>query len=175
MDIEWSWRAKTFNYYLAFTNISVRIWWLDVYFRLLCTFSFLFASFGLSWCSDLFKHWLNWRTMRHNLKLWSMGQKLIMHKLDLVKEWVMKSLPFWIKNLPQISHILYYYTVTYIIFKLNSNTFFNEYQTSILVITRTRSKCIHRVRGEFGDGHYSYEYFWASTHLFFENRVFFNE
>ena len=42
------------------------------------------------------------------------------------------------------------YTVTYIIFKLNSNTFFIEFQTSILVITRTRSKCFHRVRGEFG-------------------------
>ena len=90
-------------------------------------------------------------------------------------KWVMKSLPFWIKNLLQTFHISYYYTVTYIIFKLHSNTFFIEFQTSILVITRTRSKCIHLVRGEFGDGHYSYEYFWASTRLYFENRVFFNE
>ena len=41
-------------------------------------------------------------------------------------KWVMKSLPFWIKNLLQTFHISYYYTVTYIIFKLHSNTFFNE-------------------------------------------------
>ena len=136
---------------------------------------FLSFFFCLYWICFLFKIDKIKKFMRHNLKLWSMGQKIIMHKLDLVKEWVMKSLPFWIKNLPQISHILYYYTVAYIILELNSNTFFNEYQTSILVITRTRSKCIHRVRGEFGDGHYSYEYFWGSTRLFFENRVFFNK
>ena len=91
---------------------------------------FLSFFFCLYWICFLFKIDKIKKSMRHNLKLWSMGQKIIMHKLDLVKEWVMKSLPFWIKNLPQISHILYYYTVTYIIFKLNSNTFFNEYQTN---------------------------------------------
>ena len=84
---------------------------------------FLSFFFCLYWISFLFKIDKIKKFMRHNLKLWSMGQKKIMHKLDLVKEWVMKSLQFWIKNLPQISHILYYYTVAYIIFELNSNTF----------------------------------------------------
>ena len=74
----------------------------------------------------------------------------------------------------KIPHNILLYCDIYHLLKSIDNTFLmntNWVYSLLPELARNASIEYERV----WDGHYSYEYFWASTRLFFENRVFFNE